>query len=133
MSEENVAIVRSIWSADRRRDWSTVYAMYHPEIVWEDLAGLWGDWGRARGPEGVRVAWARWHEAFEGVEFDFGEVAHDGNVVVVTYRITAHGRGSGVEVNQDITLVWTLRDGRVVHITAYSARDEALAAAGLEG
>ena len=82
MSEENVAIVRSIWSADRRRDWSTVYAVYHPEIVWEDLAGLWGDWGRARGPEGVRVAWARWHEAFE---------------------------------------------------PAYSARDEALAAAGLEG
>jgi ketosteroid isomerase-like protein len=131
MSQENVDVVRAIWEADRRRDWPSVYASYDPDVVWEDHAGLWGDWGVARGPDGIAEAWRRWHEAFDGVRFEFGEVAHGGEVVVVTYEIHARGRGSGVEVQQPVTLVWWLAERKVVRITAYLTRDEALEAAGL--
>ena len=65
MSQENVDIVRGIWEADRRRDSAAVYAAYAPNIDWEDHAGHWGDWGVARGPDGIRQAWRRWYEAFE--------------------------------------------------------------------
>jgi ketosteroid isomerase-like protein len=131
MSQENVEVVRGIWEADRRRDVDAVQAAYAPDIVWEDNAGLWGDWGVARGPDGIREAWRRWYEAFEAVEMDFGEVAADGDVVVVTYQLHARGRGSGVEVELSITLVWTLEAGKVIGIRAYTSRDEALEAAGL--
>jgi ketosteroid isomerase-like protein len=131
MSQENVDVVRGIWEADRRRDWDAVYAAYDGDVVWEDHAGLWGDWGVARGPDGIQDAWRRWHEAFEEVHFEFGEVAHDGDVVVVTYEIHGRGRGSGVEVRQPITLVWGLAEGKVVRIHAYLTREEALEAAGL--
>jgi len=51
--------------------------------------------------------------------------------VVVTYRIRGRGRGSGLEIDEPLTLVWRLRDGRIVEVLAYTDRAEALAAAGL--
>ncbi|MGH3992211.1 MAG: nuclear transport factor 2 family protein [Pseudonocardiaceae bacterium] len=129
--DDNVRLVRAIWDADRRRDWDAIYPAYAEDAVWEDHAGLWGDWGVARGPEGIREAWRRWHEAFENVQMDFGEVTSAGDVVIVTYAVQARGRGSGVEVHQSITLVWTLAAGKAVRIRAYLSRAEALEAAGL--
>jgi ketosteroid isomerase-like protein len=131
MSQANLDLVRGIWEADRRGDWKAVRAAYSDDVVWEDHAGLWGDWGVARGPDGIHQAWRRWYEAFEDVQIEFGEVAHGGDVVVVTYGLGARGRGSGVAVRQTITLMWTLKAGKVVQIRAYTSRDEALEAAGL--
>jgi ketosteroid isomerase-like protein len=131
MSQETVELVRGIWEADRRRDWDAVYAAYSLDVEWEDNAALWGDWGVARGPDGIRQAWRRWHEAFEDVQMEFGEVAEAGDVVVVTYHLRARGRGSGVEVQRPITLVWTVAAGKAVRIRAYASRAEALEAVGL--
>lgn len=118
-------IVRQVWEADRRRDVEAVRAAYAPDVVWEDNTGLWGDWGTARGPDGVQAAWARWYEAFENVKHEWVEAADTGDHVVVTYRTHAQGRGSGVVVDQAITLLWTLQAGKVVRIRAYPDRDEA--------
>jgi ketosteroid isomerase-like protein len=131
MSERNVEIIRALWEADRRRDWDAVLSAYDPDVVWDDRSGFWGDWGEARGREGIREAFRRWHQAFEEVEFDWDEVAHEGDRVVVTYRIRGRGRGSGLEIDEPLTLVWRLRDGRIVEVLAYTDRAEALAAAGL--
>jgi ketosteroid isomerase-like protein len=49
------------------------------------------------------------------------------------YRIVGRGRGSGVPVAQDIAILWTLRQGRVVHGKVYLDQREARRAAGLEG
>ncbi len=131
MSQENVEIVRGIWDADRRRDVEAVRAAYAPDVEWEDCTGLWGDWGVARGPDGIQEAWRRWYEAFEDVQMEFGEVAEGGDNVVVTYHAHGRGRGSGAVVDQAITLIWTLRDGKVVRIRGYGDRAQALEAAGL--
>jgi ketosteroid isomerase-like protein len=82
MSRENVEVVRGIWEAGERRDVEAVYASYAPDIEWEDNAGMWGDWGVARGPDGIRQAWRRWYEAFEDVRMGFDEVADVGDDVV---------------------------------------------------
>lgn len=130
MSEENIEIVRGIWKADRQHDVESVHAAYAPDAVWEDNTGLWGDWGTARGPEGIQAAWRQWYEAFDDVQFEWDEVADAGDDVVVTYRAHARGRGSGAVVDQAFTLLWTLRAGKVVHIRAYADRTAALEAAG---
>jgi ketosteroid isomerase-like protein len=101
------------------------------DVEWEDNTGLWGDWGTAHGPDGIQTAWRRWYEAFEDVRFEWDKVADAGDDVIVTYRTYARGRGSGVVVDQAITLLWTLRAGKVVHIRAYADRADALEAAGL--
>ncbi len=131
MSRENIEIVRQIWEADRRRDLETVRDAYAPEVEWEDTTGLWGDWGTARGPDGIQAAWRRWYEAFEDVQFEWEEVADAGDDVVATYRIRARGRGSGIVVEQPVTLLWTLRARKVVRIRAFADRTDALQAARL--
>ncbi|MFN8162114.1 MAG: nuclear transport factor 2 family protein [Solirubrobacterales bacterium] len=131
MSQQNVEIVRQIWDADRRRDLRAVRDLYSEEIEWEDNTGLWGDWGTARGPDGVAEAWRRWYEAFEEVRHEWIEVADSGDDVIVTYRTFARGRGSGLSVDQAITLLWTLRDARVVRVRAFAERSEAIEEAGL--
>jgi ketosteroid isomerase-like protein len=131
MSQENVEIVRGIWEADRQREVDAVREAYAPEVEWEDNTGLWGDWGTARGPDGIQAAWRRWYEAFDDVQFEWDEVADTQDDVVVTYRARARGRGSGAVVDQAITLLWTLRAGKVVRIRAYTDRADALEVAGL--
>lgn len=130
MSEGNVEVVRRIWESDRARKRGDVHAAYARDIVWEDNTGLWGDWGVATGRAAVQAAWRRWYEAFDDVRFDWLEVADVGDHVVVTYRVHARGRGSGVIVDQPLTLLWTVKDGCVVHVRAYMDRAEALAVAG---
>jgi hypothetical protein len=41
------------------------------------------------------------------------------------------GRASGVAVEAGSVTVWTLRDGRVIHIKHYKTRTDALEAVGL--
>ena len=131
MSQENVEIVRGIWEADKRRDVGAVRAAYALNVEWEDNTGLWGDWGTARGPDGIQTAWRRWYEAFEDVQFEWDEVTDVADDVVVTYRVHARGRGSGASVDQAITLLWTLQAGKVVRIRAYADRSDALETVGL--
>ncbi len=71
-------------------------------------------------------------EAFEQVDFRLeGSILESGDDVLATQRISGRGRGSGLPVNQRITLIWTVRGGRVTRVRAYRERAEALEAAGL--
>jgi ketosteroid isomerase-like protein len=51
--------------------------------------------------------------------------------VVVSVRVVARGRGSGIPVNQQVFSVITVRDGKVARIHDYIERAIALEAAGL--
>ena len=82
---------------------------------------MWGDWGVARGLDGIRQTWSRWYEAFEDVQIEFGEVAEIGDNVVVTYPLYARGRASGAEVNQPFTLGRSSSNG-LVAFTSSSGR-----------
>jgi len=55
------------------------------------------------------------------------------DTVAYTARMRERGRASGVEVTTQIALVWTLRDGKVIHLSVYQTSDEALKAVGLAG
>jgi ketosteroid isomerase-like protein len=89
----NVDVVRAVLEAQRQRDWKAFRRLYDPDIEWEDVSGLWGDWGTRRGFEDVRDAFVTWFEAFERVDFDIENIIESGDEVVVFMRI--RGRGSG--------------------------------------
>jgi ketosteroid isomerase-like protein len=131
MSQESVEIVRAVLDAQRRRDWPAFADLYDPEIEWEDVSGLWGDWGTRRGFEDVQDAWIAWFEAFEQVEFEIEEILEADHDVLTSIRVSGRGRGSGLHVEQSIAVVWTVHDRRVVRVRGYRNRDEAFQAAGL--
>lgn len=131
MSQQNVDVVRRLFDAQARDDLDAIRELYDPTIEWTDVSGLWGDWGTRRGREGVREAFVSWFEAFDDATFSGEDFLDAGDHVVVTTRIRGRGRGSGLEVDQRITLLWTLCGGRVTRVGGYRDRSEALAAAGL--
>jgi ketosteroid isomerase-like protein len=54
-----------------------------------------------------------------------------GGRVVVPGRVLARGQDSGIETEQAVTQVWTIRDGKAVRIDVYAEKQEALEAVGL--
>lgn len=132
MSEDNVELVRGVFEAHDRRDWDAVYSFYAPDIVWEDIDGIWGDWGTARGVDGVRAAWRRWLGVLERPTFAAEEFRDAGDQVLVRVRMSGRGRESGVDVEQVITMLWTVRAGRIQRVRVYRNRADALEAVGLD-
>jgi ketosteroid isomerase-like protein len=126
MSQENVEVVRDVLEAQQRRDWEAFRRLYDPGIEWQDVSGLWGDWGTRRGFEDVRDAFVSWFEAFDHVSFDIENIVEAGDEVVASIRISARGRESGLVIEQRIPTVWTVQRGRVVRVRGYRDEAEAL-------
>jgi ketosteroid isomerase-like protein len=129
MPQDSVEVVRRVFEAHDRRDWDGVYSFYAPEIVWEDVDGIWGDWGTARGRDGIRAAWRRWLGALERPIFTAEDFSEVGDHVLVRLRMSGRGRESGIEVHQVVAMVWTVGAGQVTRVRVYRERGDALKAA----
>jgi ketosteroid isomerase-like protein len=68
----------------------------------------------------------------EDVRFEFVDAVENGDMVVVTMRLRAKGKDTGIEVEQLAHQVWTVRDGKAVRVEAFAEKSDALRAAGLE-
>ncbi len=130
MSQENVEIVRRCCEASARGDWEAAMAAMHPEIEY-DLSGF--PEGRLyRGHSGLREAFRIWLGAWQDYRQEWDEIIDAGDaMVVVIGRELGRGKGSGVEVEQDVFAVWTMSDGQAIEIRFYPGREAALEAAGL--
>jgi ketosteroid isomerase-like protein len=69
-------------------------------------------------------------EVFAEGEVHIRSLQSAGNAIVVHARSTARGRASGAAVEEDITLVFWVRDGKVVRGEAFRSGRDALEAAG---
>jgi ketosteroid isomerase-like protein len=131
MPEKDLEVIRGIFAA--QNDVEAVYALFHPDIEWEDVSGLWlADWGKPRGHEAVRQTFRRWFEVFDEVEFtaeDFTDVGED---TLVTVHVKARARVSEVPVEQRVSMLFTVRDGLIARVRAYRERSAALRAAGAD-
>lgn len=85
------------------------------------------------GTDGMRRMVREIHEAWEGFEERIEQLLDTGEKVVSLHVISGRGRGSGVEVESEGALVWTLQDGHVRLVEVFADRDEALALAGVNG
>jgi dihydropteroate synthase len=125
MSERNVEIVRSLQAAFRRGDYEAAIAPIHEDVVYEF------DLGTFRGHDGIRRVYASWLSAWEDSDSVTERVIGAGDRVVAFIRNRGRSRASGVELDERVALVYTLRDGKVVHMKNYRDRAEALREAGM--
>ena len=131
MSRENVEVVRRGAAALGEGDWEAVLETWHPQIEWDFeqeavISGL------HRGREAVRDALLSFITEWDDFGFEIEELtaAQDGRVVMLA-RVTGRGHASGVPLDFREATIWTVQDGRVVHVKEYFDRSQALEAVGL--
>jgi ketosteroid isomerase-like protein len=132
MSQENVEIVRSIYAAWGRGDFSSA-EWADPEIEYVIVDGPEpGSWkGRAGMTETMRGVLSAWENA--RIEADEYIDLEDDRVLVLNH-LSGRGKTSGLEVGQmkrDGAAVLYVRHGKVTRYVSYNRRGRALADLGL--
>jgi ketosteroid isomerase-like protein len=82
-----------------------------------------------RGREGLERYYHDRAEAFDGGKVHIRSLESVGDAVVVHARSTARGRVSGVSIEEDVSLVYWCRDGRIVRGAAFRSQADAVEAA----
>lgn len=131
MSQQDVELVRRAMEAWNREDIDELIPLSDPEVEFVSIfAGMEGR--TYRGYDGLRRyfadmkdVWAEFHRDIEGMT-DAGK-----DQVVVFFRLLGTARASGIPVDERVTTVFRLREGRLHRMVVYRDRAEALEAAGL--
>lgn len=127
----NLRLVRLGFEAFQREGpgaLSALAALADPEIECYAAPGVEPQ-GWYRGREAV-LRWAEeWFEVWEEFHMeptDFIEVTDE--IILVALHQVARGKGSGVEVETDITYLFEIRDGRISRFHLYPETPQAFAA-----
>jgi ketosteroid isomerase-like protein len=130
MSQENVERVSQAMDAFNRRDLDAFLALADPSVEFTPyVVGLEGTY---HGHDGVRQWWRDLFAVFPDWGGEPVEVRDLGDRTLTALRIGGHGDESGTPVTQ---LFWQLaewsNDGKIVRVTHYGTKPEALEAVGL--
>ena len=128
MSEENEQIIRRAFDALNRGDLGAAKRLADPECELRTRTTSLAD-RTYRGHAGVEQWFADVGESFEAVrQTPKRFIGVDAERTIVQLRFEARGKGSGAEINQMLTAMWRVRDGKVTQIRNYATVDEALEA-----
>ena len=140
MSQQNVEAVKRIYEfaaeSWRRRGAGEddpvepIIDLWDPELVIEEMPEF-PDSGTYRGYDGLLRWWTAWFDVYDEIRMEPQEYISAGDQVVVPVHHWLHSK-AGVALEYRGTHLWTLRNGRAVHVTGYRELSEALAAAQAE-
>jgi ketosteroid isomerase-like protein len=131
MSQENVEIVQRFLSRFEEGDRAEWREHFHPDVVWDTSASQMPAAGVYQGREGVEQFFRDWLGTWTDYEIVHREYIDAGDAVVVAFRQSGTGRGSGVRVERDFFGVYHLRDSKVAGFRLFASQAEALEAAGV--
>ena len=80
------------------------------------------------GPDDARASLANWNDQFDSLRVETTEMREEGDRVLHAMHQFARARGSEVEIEGDLFMVWWFRDGRAVRMEMYNTLEEADAA-----
>jgi ketosteroid isomerase-like protein len=130
MSQENVEVVRHIYSRWTSGSSPAESTLLHPDIEWVNPPD-------ALEP-GTRTGIEAFTSIIEGLDDTISDLRMEvercidaGERVVVIATMRGYGSASGVEVERRHGSVWTIRDGKAVRFQWFHKPGDALEAAGL--
>jgi ketosteroid isomerase-like protein len=128
VSEQNVELVRSIYTAWEQGDFTSV-EWADPEIEFT-IPGP--DSEVHRGLEATGRAWGEWLRGFDEFQVVGREFYDAGDKVVVDQLFRGKGKSSGIPIDAiPGAAVLTVRNGKVTRFEGTTTLEEALASAGL--
>jgi ketosteroid isomerase-like protein len=131
MSERNVEIVQLAFDAIRRRDLDALLQLYDADIEFLPLTGTRVESGGYAGHAGVLDYFDEVAQVWEEMRPYAHTTRPVGDHVVVTGGCAVRGINSGVESDDSMAWVITLRDGTIVRHRGDRTAEEALDAVGL--
>jgi hypothetical protein len=127
MSEENVARLRAVYEEWGKGKLQAGEELYAESITFVPLA----EGRQVLDRDGFRRFMHTFLTEWEGFTSEALEMEDFGDMVLVTERQHATGRGSRIDIDQVFYVVWTFRDGLAVNVRWDSDLEEAREAAGL--
>ena len=109
-----------VYAAINARDREAIRALTAPDIVVATTVEAY------RGAEAVLEWMDEGDDAFDDFTVELLEVEELGGHVVASMRQRGRGKASGAEVDDHITHVWTLRDGRPTRLQSFADHDDAV-------
>ncbi len=130
---DNVAAVKELLEAWNRGDREGIFARATDDLEWTPatVATIEGE-KTFRGRDGMDEFFEQWGSTWETWDVNLDEIRDLGDEVLALGHVHARGRGSGLELDQEVAYVFGFRDGLVARGRSYLDHDEALAAAGAD-
>ena len=119
MSEGRELATR-IYAAINARDRDAIRDLTAPDILVRTTVEAY------RGPEALLGWLDEGDEAFDDFAVELLEVEELGGHVVVSMLQRGRGKASGAEVEDRLTHVWTLRDGRAIALRSFAGPEDAV-------
>jgi ketosteroid isomerase-like protein len=133
MSQENMELVRRLVEAFNVQDFAAARAVLTDEVEWRPAYTGGGavEGTVYRGHAGFGRYLEELAETWGEIEGYIDDLRQVGERVLLIARIRFVGRGSGVEMVQPVTGVFTFRGGKIATAHYYVERREAFEAVGL--
>jgi alpha,alpha-trehalase len=109
-----------MYAAINARDRGVIRSLCAPDLVVGTTVEAY------RGPEAVLEWLDEGDDAFDDFSVELLEVEEVRGQVLVTMRQRGRGKASGADVDNHLTHVWTLRDGRGTRLKSFAHRDDAV-------
>jgi ketosteroid isomerase-like protein len=129
MSQESVEIVRGVMESFIAGD--PVWDRLEADIEVHDHDIM--DAREYRGHDGFASWLDNWGAAWTNFSMAPEQFLDAGDHVVMVFRMKAIGRGSGIAVERQDAMVYSVRDGKIARVDYYNSKQQALDAVGLEG
>ena len=128
-SQDNVGIVKQLFTAAGRGDVEGVIDLVAPDGVIDASRGAFGK-GSFKGHEQIRDYIASSADVWNPVGTEPEEFMNAGDAVIVLVRVVDTGRTSALTLATRAAWLAEVRDGKVGRMTVYQSRAEALEAVG---
>jgi ketosteroid isomerase-like protein len=135
MSQENVETIARLYdeflARPERVSDPGLFQFFDPTVEIRQSASFFGTEGTFHGYDGLARSGREAFEVFRGLHWVPMRLIDGGDHVVAIVKARGHGKHSGVEVNETVAHVWTLRGGRIVAWHVHMDASQALEAVGL--
>jgi ketosteroid isomerase-like protein len=132
MSQENVETVKMALDAMAQQGLDAFAEYWADDVEWRAVEGALDDRGPLRGKDACRAYVQDWLDTFDELTVEPKELIDAGaDQVVGVLHLAGLAKLSRIETAVTYSVVYQVRDGKIVRGREYGTRQEALEAAGL--
>ncbi len=118
---ETVERMTALWGVG---DLSRARELMHPDIEWNEPPETIGR-NTVKGIEAALGALGNWTDQFDSLRVETLELREEGDRVLHGMQQYARARGSSVEIEGELYMVWWFREGRAARLEMYNRREQA--------